>query len=214
MTEPAAYIPPLRFHALTRFYDTLVRWTTREATIKERLLQAALPADAILDLGAGTGTLVKLIKSRCPGARVVGLDLDRQALAIARDKLSTAGLDVELVHGDVLAPPFPPESFDCIASSLLFHHLTSEQKVAVLRAARSLLRPGGQLVLADWSSPASRLQRALFLIVQLLDGFETTRDHVTGEFPRFLHEAGFSHVRQSDRLRTPLGTMALFRARP
>lgn len=53
------YIPPLRYHWLTRFYDPIVRLTTRENTFKRVLLQqiAPRPHDQVLDLGCGTATL-------------------------------------------------------------------------------------------------------------------------------------------------------------
>jgi cyclopropane fatty-acyl-phospholipid synthase-like methyltransferase len=58
------YIPALKYRWLTRFYDPVVRVTTREATFKEALLQQASIQDGhrVLDLGCGTGTLAYLVK--------------------------------------------------------------------------------------------------------------------------------------------------------
>ena len=53
--------------------------------------------------------------------------------------------------------------------------------------------------------------RAAFVIVQLIDGFATTTDNVQGRLPDFMREAGFADARESQRLRTPLGTIALYR---
>jgi ubiquinone/menaquinone biosynthesis C-methylase UbiE len=62
------FIPALRFHALTRFYDELLARTMREVALKRRLIaQAALePGMRVLDLGCGTATLSVLIKQTHP----------------------------------------------------------------------------------------------------------------------------------------------------
>ena len=70
------YIPPLRHHFLTRFYDPVVRLTTRESAFKQALL-AQVVADrprSVLDLGCGTGTLTLAIAGVLPGVAVTGFD--------------------------------------------------------------------------------------------------------------------------------------------
>ena len=55
--------------------------------------------------------------------------------------------------------------------------------------------------------------RILFYLVQLLDGFTTTRDNVLGRLPELLRDGGFSEVSIRAELCTMLGTMTLYRAR-
>lgn len=76
-----------------------------------------------------------------------------------------------------------------------------------------MLKPHGRIAIGDWGRPASVLARWLFLPVQLLDGFETTRDSVEGTLPALLEEAGLRHVAIERHFATPLGTMGLYRAR-
>lgn len=208
---PAGFIPALRFHALTRLYDPLVRLTTRELSIKRRLVAGlGQGVQSILDLGSGTGTLLELARPAYPAARLVGLDADLRIIALARAKVQS---NVELVHGDATNPPFDPGSFDRVVSSLVLHHLTRAQKLQALVAARALLKNGGELHIADWCSPHDVVMRGMFLVVQLLDGFETTRDNVRGDLPDLIRESGFSEVVESYRQRTPFGSMAIYRAR-
>jgi hypothetical protein len=54
--------------------------------------------------------------------------------------------------------------------------------------------------------------RLAFLGVQLLDGFSTTSDNVRGLLPHFITRAGFHSVEETSRMRTPLGTISLYRA--
>ncbi len=208
------YIPPLRYHWLTRFYDPLVRMTTRESAFKRALVGqvAARPEDRVLDLGCGTATLTVALAKAYPRAMVSGLDADGRALALARDKTRSAGMAVHFEQGSSLRMPFSDASFDRVVSSLFFHHLTSAEKSATLREVKRVLRPGGELHIADWGKPSNALTRALFLAVQLLDGFETTRDSATGALPGLLRDAGYGRVEETARFDTPLGTVRLFRA--
>ena len=211
---PQAYIPPLRFHFLTRFYDAVVRWTTREAVFKEALLAqlGGAPGERLLDVGCGTGTLSVALARRFPQARVIGLDADAAALAFARDKAAGAGVELRLEEAYADRMPFPSGCFDAAVSSLFFHHLTREAKAAALGEIFRVLKPGGSLHVADWGRPSSLLMRVAFLPVQALDGWETTRDSVAGVLPEVLARAGFADVHHRRNFGTMLGTMALYSA--
>ena len=76
MSVSQSFLPALAYRRLTRFYDPVVRWSTRERTIKARLLAQADIRDGhrVLDVGCGTGTLAVAIKEATPRADVIGLD--------------------------------------------------------------------------------------------------------------------------------------------
>jgi ubiquinone/menaquinone biosynthesis C-methylase UbiE len=208
------YIPPLRYKLLTRFYDPLVRWTTREVAFKRALL-AQVVADRprhVLDLGCGTGTLTIAIAKALPDAVVTGIDADPEALGIAANKARQAGVGFGLHRGFSADMPFSNAQFDCIVSSLFFHHLTRDAKIETLREVRRVLAPEGSLHVADWGKPSNALMRALFFTVRLLDGFETTRDSVSGALPELLRAAGYDRVEDTAKFDAPLGTMRLLRA--
>ena len=97
-----AYIPALRFHWLTRFYDPLLRALLRERRFRGRLVRQVYPGagERVLDLGCGTGTLTALLERAYPGAHIAGLDADPAALAIARAKVAA----VDLCVGSAVSP--------------------------------------------------------------------------------------------------------------
>jgi ubiquinone/menaquinone biosynthesis C-methylase UbiE len=214
VTEERAYLPALRWRALTPLFDTAVRVTARERTMKHRLLDQAgvTGPESVLDLGSGTGTLAMLLKQRSPEARVTGLDADSEILAIARRKAGEAGHDIDFVEGFSTALPFPPGSFDVVLSTLFFHHLTGEAKRTTLTEVHRVLRPGGRLHVGDWGRPGDPLMAGLFLFVRVFDGFEVTAANARGALPVLFHDAGLEQAEERDRLRTALGTLALYSA--
>ena len=213
-TSSNSYIPALGYRWLTRFYDPVVRVTTRESKFKETLLRQACIQDEhrVLDLGCGTGTLAILAKFAHPGAAVFGLDADAEALTRARTKLQAVGVEVQLDQGLASALPYADESFDRVLSSLFFHHLPYKLKLETMREVLRVLRPGGEVHVADWGKPTSPVMRLAFIGVQLLDGFATTTDNVRGLLPDFLGLAGFEKVETTNRYSTLLGTLSLYQA--
>ena len=209
------YIPALRYDWLTPLYDPLIRWTLREFTFKRGLLkQAGIERGyQVLDLGCGTGTLALLIKSYHPKADVFGFDADPKVLEVARAKAAKAGLNIRLDHGMAFELPYPDASFDRVISSLLFHHLTRGNKERTLKEIFRVLRRGGELHVADWGKAQNKLMRTAFLFVQMLDGFETTADNVSGLLPELFRAAGFEGIQEPTRYMTIVGTLSLYRAR-
>ena len=210
MQSPEGYVPALRFAWLTPFYDFGAAATTREKLFKRHLLQQASlqPGWDVLDLGCGTGTLAIWAKQAQPDAHIVGLDGDRQVLEIARRKARKGKHDIDLLEGLSYRLPFDDNSFDCVLSSLLFHHLVPDDKTATLAEVQRVLRPGGELHVADWGAAAGPVSRALFRSVQRLDGEANTIDHVMGRFPAYLTRAGFQGVEVCDSFYTIFGCSA------
>lgn len=208
------FVPAAGHRSLTRFYDAVMRWALREGEIKGRLVgQLGLqPGQRVLDLGCGTGTLLAMMKVACPEAEVHGLDADPEVIAIAQAKADRAGLTVEIRQAMASQLPYADGVFDCVVSSLLLHHLARDGKVAALREANRVLRPGGRFLLADWDQPHHWFMKIACLPVRLLDGFRQTADNVNGLLPELGAQAGFIGWTRSARYSTVLGTLSLFEA--
>lgn len=211
--KPMSYIPALRFNWLTRFYDPLIRATLKEDRFRGLLLdQAAVqPGHTVLDVGCGTGTLALMLKQREPAAEVFGVDGDPNVLKIAEQKFSAAGVSINIHQGPASEAPFAKASFDRVVSTLVFHHLSTDDKLKTLRRIRTWLKPHGELHIADWGKAQNSLMRAAFVLVQVLDGFKTTTDNVKGKLPELIHEAGFTGVEETHREMTVFGTLSLYR---
>ncbi len=209
----ASYLPALRFRALTPFFDLAAR-AVRERNFKPRLIeQAAIPDGAdVLDLGCGTGTLAIELKRFVPGAEVTGLDADPQILEQARKKAERAGLEISFDEGLSTALPYKDRSFDRVLSTLFFHHLPTEDKRDTLREVARVLRPGGELHVADIGKPRDPLMALAVTPLRVFDGFEPTRANVEGRLPELFEEAGLRDAAEHRSLRTVVGNVTLYGA--
>jgi hypothetical protein len=97
------------------------------SVLRSMLQRTVQPGEAftLLDVGAASGDSARLIQSWYPAARVISLDYNFTNLEAApRPK----------VIANAFALPFPPASFDFVASSLFLHHFTNEQVIELLGA--------------------------------------------------------------------------------
>ena len=162
-SEVDNYVPALGYAWLTRFYDPVIRLTTRENSFKSALVRQvnAQPDESILDLGCGTGTLAIALKKSQPKAWIYGLDGDVAILKIAEAKAQQTQTAIHFEPGLSFALPYADETFDSVTSSLFFHHLTTKDKLRTFVEVRRVLKPGGRFCLADWSTPQNWLMRII-----------------------------------------------------
>jgi ubiquinone/menaquinone biosynthesis C-methylase UbiE len=154
-----------------------------------------------------------MVKAAHPAAEVVGLDADPEILALARSKAEASEAEVRFDRGLATELPYGEGSFDRVLSTLFFHHLTGSDKRRTAAEVARVLRPGGELHVADWGRPADPLMWVAFNGVRLFDGFERTRDNAAGALPQIFEQGGLKQVAETGRMRTAFGTLALYSAR-
>lgn len=207
------YIPALKFHWLTNIYDWLIGNFMPEKKFKSQLIANATIYETwkVLDFGIGTATLSIMAWQTQPNADYTGIDIDEKILQLAKQKIMSknAPINTMLYNGGTL--PFDDHSFDRIISSLVIHHLTDEQKIFAFQEFKRILKPQGEVHIADWGKADNLLMRLLFHIVQLLDGYKTTSANVEGRLPDMMLSSGFRDVQIINYFNTLLGTIQIFK---
>jgi ubiquinone/menaquinone biosynthesis C-methylase UbiE len=136
-----------KYDRLARIYDARWAFYIRESlrhTLDRIVVQ---PGDLLVDVGCGTGQLLAATCAQMPAARHVGIDVSMPMLGSARARLPST---VKLIQGSAEALPLESASVDWLVSTSAFHYLCDP--FAARREFRRVLRPGGTLVLTDWSA--------------------------------------------------------------
>ncbi len=148
-----------------KFYDRAVGIISmgREAAMRNSTLERAnvKPGQRILDVGCGTGTLTIAAARR--GATVIGVDPAANMVRRAREKAAAARADATFQVGVAEALEFADDQFDMVLCSLVLHHLLPSMQDDCLREMLRVIKPGGQLVLVDFSGPSPLLHRVAAL---------------------------------------------------
>ena len=116
-------------------------------------LTSHLQVGELLDIGTGTGRMLRLLSSRTNKA--VGIDISPQMLRLARAQLSEAGLGKFSVrYGDMYHLDFPNASFDTVTIDQVLTE--AHEPLRVLEEASRLIRPGGNLILVAYQDEACK----------------------------------------------------------
>ena len=209
-THGRTFIPAAGKDWLLPLYDPFLRLLGAAAIKRPLIDQAAIqPGCRVLDIGCGTGSLTVDIKRLHPLAEVTGVDPDPKALAIATRKANQAGVSVTFDQGfgDRLA--YADASFDRVFSSLMFHHLTRDEKLATLAEVRRVLKPGGSLHLLDFCPPRGTMAR---VAAHLFHRTAHAHDNIDGGVPAFMSEAGLTGAEEVSHRATLVGSIACYRA--
>ncbi|TQM30295.1 demethylmenaquinone methyltransferase [Nocardia bhagyanarayanae] len=126
--------------------DRYWRWATRKAL-------GLRPGERVLDLAAGTG--VSTLEFGKSGAWCVATDFSKGMLAAGRFR------NVPMVAGDAMALPFADDSFDAVTISYGLRNVSDPD--LALREMLRVTKPGGRLVVAEFSTPTFPVFRTLYM---------------------------------------------------
>jgi ubiquinone/menaquinone biosynthesis C-methylase UbiE len=168
----------------------LFRGNVREMRQKAVDLARIHPGETVLDVGCGTGTLLMEVARRVGRAgRVAGIDPAGEQIARARTKAARRNVPIEFQIGMIEHLVFPDQTFDVVFSTLMMHHLPAPLKRQGLAEIFRVLKPGGRLVIADFTHKKERTGQA-------------TRFHAGGsriqDLAAIVKDAGFDQLEREE----------------
>ena len=115
--------------------------------------------DSVLDIAGGSGDLSQLFAKKVGQAGFVTLtDINASMLAVGRDRMIDAGLNVPAMQCNAEALPFADNSFDCIIVAFGLRNMT--HKETALKEMQRVLKIGGRLLVLEFSKVWQPLQKA------------------------------------------------------
>jgi demethylmenaquinone methyltransferase/2-methoxy-6-polyprenyl-1,4-benzoquinol methylase len=155
------------FHSVAGRYDLMndlmsggIHRLWKRFTIE---LSGVRRGNAVLDLAGGTGDLAARFADLVgPEGRVVLADINESMLQVGRDKLLDSGrqANLEFVRADAQSLPFPDDCFDCITIAFGLRNVTDKERA--LRSMLRVLKPGGRLLVLEFSKPRNELLSRMY----------------------------------------------------
>ena len=121
-------------------------------------LSGVRPGNRVLDIAGGTGDLTRKFSSLVgPAGEVVLADINDSMLKVGRDRLLDKGVagNVQFVQADAEALPFPDNHFDVVTIAFGLRNVTRKENA--LRSMLRVLKPGGRLLVLEFSKPGNPL---------------------------------------------------------
>ncbi len=148
------------FHSVAENYDLMndvmsfgIHRLWKRFTIE---LAGVKKGERVLDLAGGTGDLAaRFARLVGPEGEVVLSDINASMLAKGRERLTDRGIagNIEYVQANAENLPFPDDHFDCITIAFGLRNVTN--KDAALRSMYRVLKPGGRLLILEFSKPSA-----------------------------------------------------------
>ncbi len=156
------------FNDIARRYDFLNRFLSAGIDIswrKKAIRQLAGKAPGtVLDVATGTGDMAIMMAKTFPSARIEGIDISDGMLEFGKQKIAKAKLNarVSLAQGDSEAINFPDATFDAVTVAFGVRNFQSLEKG--LSEMRRVLKPGGKLVILEFSCPRNSFFLPLYKV--------------------------------------------------
>lgn len=149
------------FHSVARKYDVMndlmslgLHRVWKQFTLS---LSGVRRGDRVLDVAAGTGDLTRAFLKRVgPEGQVWHTDINASMLSVGRDRLLNEGLNTPSALCDAEKLPFPDAYFDCASVAFGLRNMTHKDRA--LAEMRRVLKPGGRLLVLEFSRVATPLK--------------------------------------------------------
>jgi ubiquinone/menaquinone biosynthesis C-methylase UbiE len=185
---------PDPYHFLGKIYDrfepSLSRWRKIALSFSQ-----LVPGMSVLDVGCGTGSLLKLYQAA--GCQITGIDASPTMLAAARRKLDSPA---DLRLGNATSMPFADGSFDLVTATFALHEMPPATRAAVMREIIRVVKSSGKILVIEFKSgpypyPTGWIANTSSTFVEWLAG----REHYIN-FRQFIRQNGMAPLIEENHL--------------
>ena len=186
----------LFYKVMSGFYDLLdvIYFRKYETSPRKVVFDTIGKKDNVLDLCTGTATNAIAIAKKNPNAKIVGVDLSKDMLVVARNKVNKENLaNVRLYRMDATQMNFKDESFDKVLLSLVLHETDEELAKKIIKEAMRVMKPDGELVVTEWERSDNFIKKMLFIPIEILEP-KPYKTFVTKDHKKYFKEFGLEQV--------------------
>lgn len=124
----------------------------------------------VLEVCIGTGTNSIIIAENRPNTEIVGIDLSKEMLALAKEKIEKRGIiNIKTLIMDATNMNFDDNYFDVVLISLVLHEVDDTIRYKIMKEAKRVLKNKGKIIIIEWDKPNKLIQKLLFSIIELLE---------------------------------------------
>lgn len=186
----------LFYKVMSGFYDLLdvIYFRKYETSPRKVVFDTIGKKDNVLDMCTGTATNAIAIAKKNPNAKIVGVDLSKDMLVVAREKVNKENLaNVRLYRMDATQMNFKDESFDKVLLSLVLHETDEELAKKIIKEAMRVMKSDGELVVTEWERSDNFIKKMLFIPIEILEP-KPYKTFVTKDHKKYFKEFGLEQV--------------------
>ena len=160
------------YKIMAKFYDLLdvVYFRNYDRSPRKVVNDRIKENDKILDLCTGTATNAINIASHFPGTKVLGIDMSKEMLGVAKRKIIEKGIrNIRLYEMDATSLKFKSGCFDKVLISLVLHELEDDLAESMISEAMRVLSDDGEIIVTEWETSRSLLRKLIFAPIHFLE---------------------------------------------
>ena len=160
------------YKTMSKFYDLvdIIYFRNYNNSPRKVVLETIENGDSVLDLCTGTATNALKIAKTNAQSKVIGIDLSKDMLGIAREKAHKADIsNIKLYCMDATILGFKDKCFDKILLSLGLHEIDDDLAENIIIEAKRVLKDYGEIIITEWERSKKWFNKILFLPIEVLE---------------------------------------------